>query len=338
MNLPCVSIITPTYNHENYIADCIRSVQAQTFSDWEMILVDDGSIDMTLSVAQSFAKEDKRIKVFTQQNIGIFRLSETYNFALSHAKGKYIAILEGDDVWLPNKLALQLVALEKDDEIVLSFGQAYSSSSDLSENYTLTKFKGISENVLHNFPHFSATRALLFSNYIVALTVVIRKSVLDRIGGFKQCYNLPLVDLPTWIELSLYGKFSCIHEPLGRWRIYPNQITKTYTAEIHESFYLFAKDFYHNNLDIFSSSSGITSQHLKSHFYRRLVEAHSRSGRYKLIRKDFTGARQNYLKSIFCFGLHEPIWKLRSVVGYVFSLFRTDIETMARIVGRVSYK
>jgi len=119
---PLVSIITPTYNHKNYIADCIKSAQNQTYTNWEMIIVDDGSTDETLSVAKSFAEKDERIQVYTQKNVGIFRLSETYNFALAKSKGKYIGILEGDDVWLPEKLALQVPTLEDDDTAVLSWG------------------------------------------------------------------------------------------------------------------------------------------------------------------------------------------------------------------------
>jgi len=108
MSSPLVSIISPTYNHEKYIAECILSAQSQTYTYWEMLVVDDGSTDLTLSIARSFAEKDPRIRVFTQKNVGIFRLAETYNFALSQANGKYIAVLEGDDVWLPEKLALQV--------------------------------------------------------------------------------------------------------------------------------------------------------------------------------------------------------------------------------------
>ena len=83
-----------------------------------MIIVDDGSTDKTYEIARSFAENDQRIKVFTQQNVGIFRLAETYNFALSVAQGKYIAILEGDDVWVSEKLSFQVEALEKNENAV----------------------------------------------------------------------------------------------------------------------------------------------------------------------------------------------------------------------------
>ncbi len=337
MSTPLVTIITPTYNHEKYICDCIRSVQLQIFTDWEMIIVDDGSSDKTYTVAKSLAEADERISVYTQKNIGIFRLGETYNFALSKAKGKYIAVLEGDDVWLPEKLDMQVKEMEADDKIVLSYGKAFSSATDLKTNYSLTDFSKHSPATLHNNPIGSATKTLLFSNFIVALTVLIRKTALEQIKGFKQSHNLPLVDLTTWIVLSLEGKFSCIEIPLGKWRFYPNQITKTYTAEISEGFYNFALDFYQREKSFFETTE-INKLQIDKFFNKQLVEAHSRSGRYKLIRKDFKGARANYLKSIFGFGFYSPIWKLRSAIGFLFSIFKKDIEKTAGLFGRVSYK
>lgn len=334
---PLVTIITPTYNHEKYISDCILSAQAQTFANWEMIIVDDGSTDSTYSVAKALADSDSRISVFTQKNIGIFRLSETYNFALEKAKGKYIAVLEGDDVWLPEKLQLQVTEMEADENVVLSYGKAYSSATDLQTDYSLTDFTKYGASTLHNDPTGAATKTLLFSNFIVALTVLIRKSTLETIGGFRQSHNLPLVDLTSWTELSLHGKFSCIEVPLGKWRFYPNQITKTYTAEISEGFYRFALDFYKKEKEFFSTTE-ITKTQIDKFFRKQLIEAHSRSGRYKLIRKDFKGARQNYLKSIFGYGLYSPIWKLRSAIGFLFSIFHKDIEKIAGSLGRVSYK
>jgi len=106
-----VSVITPTYNHERFIAQCIESVLAQTYGHWEMIIVDDGSTDHTASIAEEYAKKDHRIKVIRQANNGIFRLAETYNKALGLANGELIAILEGDDTWQNTKLEIQVDAM-----------------------------------------------------------------------------------------------------------------------------------------------------------------------------------------------------------------------------------
>lgn len=331
-----VSIITPTYNHEKYIADCINSVLAQNYQNWEMIIVDDGSTDNTYSIAKSFAENDNRISVFTQENIGIFRLCETYNFALAKSKGEYIAVLEGDDVWLPKKLQLQVAELERNKKAVLSFTQAYASSEDMSKNIQLNSFEHIGSDIKNNNPIGSLTQHIIFENFLPALSVVIRRESLMTIGGFKQPNKLPLVDLPTWIELSLLGEFCFISEPCAKWRVYPHQVTKTYTAEMWEGFYLHAMSFFAKHESFLSAK--ISKKELETFYAKKLVMAHSRSGRYKLIRKNFKDARVNYMKSIFDYGLHEPIWKLRSVIGLLFSFLHLDIEWLAKLIGRVSYK
>lgn len=334
---PLVSIISPTYNHEKYISDCIKSVQAQSYQNWEMLIVDDGSTDNTYAVAKTFAEKDHRIKLFTQKNVGIFRLAETYNFALGKSKGKYIAVLEGDDVWLPEKLEKQIPGMENDDEVVLSWGRAYSSSVDLSVDYNMDLLINRDEKVMTNTPVKSACKDFLYINFIPALTVIARRTALEKIGGFIQNFNLPLVDLPTWQQLALIGKFQFVDEAIGKWRFYPTQVTKTYTVEITEGFYQLALDYYSKNEDYFNSIH-LTSKNLHRFYQKKLVVCYSRSGRYKLIRKDFGGARKDYLTSIFHFGMAEPVWKLRSVIGIIFSLFRSDIETFTKFLGRISYK
>ena len=214
MNTPKVSIITPTYNHEAFLSDCINSVKSQTFSNWEMIIVDDGSTDNTLQLASKFASFDSRISVFTQSNRGIYALADTYNFALDKAKGEYVAVLEGDDVWIPEKLQIQIDVLDKDQEAILSWGKAFASSSDLEKTLFILPVMKFHRDIFFNFPVKSALKSLLFSSHIPALTMVIRKEVLLEIGGFVRVEELPTTDLPTWQKLAIKGKFAYIDLPL----------------------------------------------------------------------------------------------------------------------------
>lgn len=334
---PLVSIISPTYNHEKYIADCIESVLKQSYTNWEMIIIDDGSTDGTFQIAQKYANTDSRIQAYTQKNVGIFRLGESYNFALSKCKGKYVAILECDDVWLPEKLSIQVETLENRPECVLSWGKAYLSSIDLSENYYLAPKNMEDEKLFDNKPVGSFLRRFIYSTLIPALTILIRKEKLDEIGGFVQKHGLPLVDIPTTLELLLRGEFAFINQPLGHWRIYPNQVTKTYTGQMTSSYYMLVKEMMELHPDLFAQH-GLTRKEIDSHFADRLVVSYSRSGRYKLIRKDFKGARKDYIYSITHFGLHEPVWKIRSMVGLFMSLFHGDVEWLAKLIGNPSYK
>ena len=336
-NFPLVSIISPTYNHEKYIADCIESVLNQTYSNWEMIIIDDGGTDGTFTIAEEYASKDNRIQAYTQKNIGIFRLGESYNFALSKCRGKYIAILECDDVWLREKLSTQVDELERTSECVLSWGKAYLSSVDLSENYYLAPINKDEIQVFDNKPVGSFLKTYIYGVSIPALTILIRKDALDAIGGFIQKFNLPLVDIPTTLELILQGEFAYINEPLGKWRIYPNQVTKTYTSQISYGFYLLIQDAMKQNPELYEQS-GIYKKEIDNYFADRLVVTYSRSGRYKLIRKDFKGARKDYIYSITHFGFHKPVWKLRSLVGLVMSWFHGDVEWIAKLIGNASYK
>ncbi len=334
---PLVSIISPTYNHEKFIASCIESVQAQSYSNWEMIIIDDGSTDGTFKIASDYAAKDSRIKPYSQENIGIFRLAESYNFALSKCLGSYIAILECDDIWFPNKLEIQIKVLEKDSESILSWGKAYQSSIDLSHNYCLAPLNPEDQIYFSNKPTGEFLRKYIFKTLVPALTIIIRKEALLKIGGFIQGHNLPLVDFPTILELLMQGEFSYVDQPLGSWRIYPGQITKTYTVEMTLGFYKLIEQVRSRYLQVFERHN-LTKEEIREHFCNRLVVSYSRSGRYKLIRKNFKGARKDYITSIFHFGFRMPVWKLRSIVGLFFSLFKMDIEWLAKSIGNESYK
>lgn len=107
MNLitPLISIITPTYNAENTIAKTIQSVINQTYQNWELIIIDDGSDDNTNYLISKYIKRDSRIKLISQMNSGPAIARQA---GLNKSKGRFIAFLDSDDTWLPNKLKLQI--------------------------------------------------------------------------------------------------------------------------------------------------------------------------------------------------------------------------------------
>lgn len=110
-NQPLVSIIMPAYNAERYIEEAVRSAMAQTVTDWELLIIDDCSGDSTCSVAERLAREDKRIALFhNEENLGA---AGTRNRGLELCRGKYVALLDSDDVWHPDKLEKQLERLRQ---------------------------------------------------------------------------------------------------------------------------------------------------------------------------------------------------------------------------------
>ena len=106
-----VSIITPCYNSEKFIEECITSVLNQSYRNWEMLIVDDNSSDNSSVLIKSYSKQDDRIKpIFLNDNLGS---AMARNKAISVAKGKYIAFLDSDDIWLPKKLEIQIHFMKK---------------------------------------------------------------------------------------------------------------------------------------------------------------------------------------------------------------------------------
>ncbi|HEY5510810.1 MAG TPA: glycosyltransferase family 2 protein [Prolixibacteraceae bacterium] len=335
-NRPLVSIISPTYNHEKYLVDCIESVLDQTYPNWEMIILNDGSTDRTAEIATSYQDADSRIKLINQENVGIFRLSETYNKGISIARGEYLAVLEGDDCWAPNKLELQVAAFQNDPDAVVCWGMARCVNSDKSQVYYISpNLTTVDAGSYSNDPVGSIMNVILYRNCIPALTIMIKKEALIQIGGFKQLYNLPLVDLPTLYELALAGRFIFIPELLGDWRNYAGQVTKTFPAVMSEGYYRMAISFVKNNQN--ADFLMVDLKELDRYYAHRMVIAYARSGRYKMIRNEYASARMDYWKAIAGNGFAEPVWKLRAAVGWLFSIFHLDVEVLARILGKKSY-
>jgi glycosyltransferase involved in cell wall biosynthesis len=207
MKTPLVTVLTTTYNHSKFIADCIRSVLAQTYDNWEQVIVDDGSTDNTEEIVSEF--DDERIVYVRQKHVGIHRLSETYNRGLKLAKGDFIAILEGDDMYPKCKLELQIDSLAED--AILSFGKCVIINQDKKYLGTMPlKFKqyvGMTDWL----------RPLLVYDYIPGVTVMVKKEALIRVGGFIQPPNTVYVDYSTYLELALIGKFRFVNGILGIW-------------------------------------------------------------------------------------------------------------------------
>jgi radical SAM protein with 4Fe4S-binding SPASM domain len=207
-----ISFITPTYNHEKYIEKNILSVLDQTHPDIEHIIVDDGSTDKTGEIARRYSDKYSSIKYFFQENKGVNRLAETYNFAVSQSKGDIIAILEGDDWALPDR-ALTHVDVFKDQNVIVSWG--------VTERWKDSLFLGYSPTNYRDFNSISSKEfivMMLQQCYIPANTAAIRRTALDQIGGFQS--GEYYVDYPTWLALIPLGKFQFSPVVLSVWGVH----------------------------------------------------------------------------------------------------------------------
>ena len=228
--MPRVSVVTPTYNAAPFVRQCVESVLAQTFTDWELVVADDGSTDETADLVESYG--DPRIRCLRLPHRGLRALADTYNAALSASRGDLVAVLEGDDFWPPDKLEVQVRGFD-DPDVQLSWGGGH----DVDREGRLVKISRPSpmDGTVLRVPNERLFRELLVDDVLVpAITVMARRSALDRIGGFRREGTALYVDLPTWLRLlavnpgvSLYH--GCV---LGYWRRHSTQVTSVRHEEV----------------------------------------------------------------------------------------------------------
>jgi glycosyltransferase involved in cell wall biosynthesis len=206
---PTVSVLTIAYNHGRFIEKCLRSVQTQTFHDWEQIIIDDGSSDDTVQRVQPFLI-DRRIRYVRQDHVGIGRLAESYNKALGMAKGEYVAVLEGDDYYPRNKFEVQLPFFDSSTVLTWGLMKKVDAFGSLLEVFPKFDFSSIDDKKFR--------RMMLHGCYVPAVSVMCRRNVLVAAGGFSQgaCY----VDYPTWLKLLPLGRFRFVKKVLGCWTIH----------------------------------------------------------------------------------------------------------------------
>lgn len=216
-----VSIITPAYNVEKYIGKTIDSVLNQTYEDWEMLIVDDGSTDGTKKAVEKYLS-DPRINYFYQQN---GRQGKARNLAIKQAKGKYLAFLDADDLWVPSKLEQQVSTIESENvDFVYSQGWTFQDDENNPENT-----KDLMEmNVLLGYQTSKEfLEKLLTRNQIPILSVLVHKNIVDSVGGFSETLNVQNAeDYQLWVKLADNGaNFYGMEERLFYYRLHANQST-----------------------------------------------------------------------------------------------------------------
>ena len=204
MQKPLVSIITPLYNSEKFIAETIVSVLAQTYTNWEMLIVNDCSKDNGASIVEEYVEKDKRIKLFNnEKNMGV---SFTRNRAIDLSNGKYIAFLDSDDLWYKEKLKKQIRMMEEKN-ISLS----YTAYTKMNEDGSLRGKIEVPEKVNY--------KKLLKGNIMGCLTVIARRDILKD-SYFRQTKQ---EDYILWLELLKKVEFSYgIQENLAFYRVLEN--------------------------------------------------------------------------------------------------------------------
>lgn len=200
---PKLSVIIASYNHQDYIAETLRSLERQTFRDFEIIIVDDGSTDKTVEVARNTRS---RAQIYTQENQGVVAAR---NRGMNLAKGKYICFVDSDDVVLPERFAKQVALLDSNAELGLVYADALIIDSQGAE---IGKFSDVYPVV----PGDVARMLALHYCFTPMITVMVRADVLRKTGHFEK--PGPISDYMKWIEVAHISKVHYVPEPLGCWR------------------------------------------------------------------------------------------------------------------------
>ena len=204
--MPEVSVIIPVYNGEKYIEEALESVLAQTFRDFEVIVINDGSTDTT---EERLAKYQDRIVYVRQENRG---LAATRGRGLELAKGEWIAFLDADDVWLPRKLELQVEFAGRHPEYGIVTTDALSFEGERTVVPSLKEwYRPASGNVLEN---------LLFGNWIPPSAAMIRRECFEKVNTFDVPPPAFGEDWLMWMQIAAYYPVYFIDEVLVRRRLH----------------------------------------------------------------------------------------------------------------------
>ena len=214
-----ISIITASYNYAGYIEETIKSVLSQTYKDWELIIVDDGSSDNSVEIIKKYCQKDSRIKLLTHENNVNKGLKETLLLGLSKAEGNWIAFLESDDLWDENNLEKKIEIINKYPTVGLIFNavklfgdekKVYINTPVFNDNHKFLLKKQFPRNMFRDFN---------LSNKIPTFsTLMVKKEVI-----LPEYFDTPVDKLLDWwlyIHIAYAAEIYYIPEQLTLWRLH----------------------------------------------------------------------------------------------------------------------
>ena len=199
-----ISVIIPVYNGEKTIKETILSVLNQTFEDWELIIINDGSTDSTIEIITQI--QDNRIRVFNFENAGLAR---SRNRGIDHSQGEFISFLDADDLWTTDKLEAQFQTLQNNPKVMVA--------------YSWTDYIDQSSQFLHSGRHITINgnvyQHLLVNNFLEnGSNPLIRKQALNQVGGFDSSIN-SVADWDMWLRLAAGYQFVAVPLPQILYRV-----------------------------------------------------------------------------------------------------------------------
>lgn len=213
-----VSVVIPTFNRAAFIADALQSVLTQTFQDFEIIVVDDGSTDDTAQIVQSIG--DARVRYVSQKNRGV---SAALNTGWRAARGEYIARLDSDDVWLPTLLQELVAVLDADAALGVAYARAQGMKA---QGVPLPQLLGARERFAGD-----TLTSLVYGDFICPMAVMIRRAALEQVGGYDESL-FANEDWDVWMRIAQSYGIAYVPRVLARYRFHAQNLTRSDSARM----------------------------------------------------------------------------------------------------------
>jgi glycosyltransferase involved in cell wall biosynthesis len=276
-----VSVVVPFLNAERFLGEAIASVLAQTYRDWELLLVDDGSSDASAEIAHQYvARDAERVVYLSYRDARRRGPAAARNLGIEHAKGEYVAFLDADDVWLPNKLERQVGMLATRRDIGMVYGTSqwwYSWSSDPEERgRDYVQPLGVATGVIQPPALLRPCFVLQEAAIPNPTNVLVPRWVIDKVGGFER-------SVPDGYEDQAFYAKVCVHAPIlvsdecwDRYRQHSGSLTAVVSRRGAE---LVARARFLSWLIAYLSEHGVDREICAALARQRFRYAHPRLGR-----------------------------------------------------------
>jgi glycosyltransferase involved in cell wall biosynthesis len=198
-------------NYARFLPEAVRSVRAQTFTDWELLVIDDGSSDATPEAARPYLA-DSRVRYFRSDTLGQPRAK---NLGIRFARGRLVAFLDADDAWEPTKLEKQLALFAKPD-----VGVVFCTRTLMDE-----ESRTIAAKPTSGFPKGKVLPQMFTQNFVCFSSCVVRREVFSHVGAFDPQWDLA-IDYDLWLRVAKFYAFDFVNEPLVRYRTGHGNLSK----------------------------------------------------------------------------------------------------------------
>jgi len=213
MRVPTISVLMPVYNAERFVAEAVESILCQTFDDFELLIVDDGSSDRSLSILQDYAAQDKRIRLISRENTGhVAALNEMVQLA----RGEFLARMDADDIAMVDRFRLQVAHLRQDSDLVC-LGGAHGMIDEKGRWLTCLTMPKKNEEI--------QKLALAGHTPINHPCAMMRRSAVLQVGAYNTTL-VPCEDLDLWLRLGEVGKLGNLKEMVLKYRLHADSVSE----------------------------------------------------------------------------------------------------------------